>query len=356
MPAPTFAEQPLDTTVLNKLAAADVDEPTDVPGVMWSHVRPVTVVYGERSGLALDPVNVAEGRLRELRQMNNHHVYDYVPLAEIPKGQRIETARWLDDLNPAAEDPEAVRSRVDDQMARDECFQGTPPLKAVRAIISLASSKQPLGRRIIGLWDARVAFFHALMDEPTVVMPPKQLRRHGYLLVLRRALYGTRQASRLFGQLVADVLRDPGLIALKCIPNVYHHPQRDIDLVAHGDDFMADAEDHQLDLLEKILDDAIELKKVGRIGPGQQSSGHMLKREIRWNPEGFSWEADRSLIPKLLEGLGLEKAKGAPTPGTKDVGKDDRDSLDVLDDAERKIVQSAVRTEACLALLLPGDA
>ena len=141
MPAPTFAEQPLDTTVLNKLAAADVDEPTDVPGVMWSHVRPVTVVYGERSGLALDPVNVAEGRLRELRQMNNHHVYDYVPLAEIPKGQRIETARWLDDLNPAAEDPEAVRSRVDDQMARDECFQGTPPLKAVRAIISLASSK-----------------------------------------------------------------------------------------------------------------------------------------------------------------------------------------------------------------------
>jgi len=156
--------------------------------------------------------------------------------------------------------------------------------------------------------------------------------------------------------LVADVLRDPGFIALKCIPNVYHHPQRDIDLVAHGDDFMADAEDHQLDLLEKILDDAIELKKVGRIGPGQQSSGHMLKREIRWNPEGFSWEADRSLIPKLLEGLGLEKAKGAPTPGTKDVGKDDRDSLDVLDDAERKIVQSAVRTEACLALLLPGDA
>lgn len=265
MPAPTFAEQPLDTTVLNELAAADVDEPTDVPGVMWSHVRPVTVVYGERSGLALDPVNVAEGRLREFRQMNNHYIYDYVPLAEIPKGQRIETARWLDDLNPAAEDPEAVRSRVDDQMARDECFQGTPLLKAVRAIISLASSKQPLGRRIIGLWDARVAFFHALMDEPTVVMPPKQLRHHGYLLVLRRALYGTRQASRVFGQLVADVLRDPEFIALKCIPNVYHHPQRDIDLVGHGDGFMADAEDHQLDLLEKILDDAIELKNVGKI-------------------------------------------------------------------------------------------
>ena len=154
MPAPTFAEQPLDTTVLNKLAAADVDEPTDVPGVMWSHVRPVTVVYGERSGLALDPVNVAEGRLRELRQMNNHHVYDYVPLAEIPKGQRIETARWLDDLNPAAEDPEAVRSRVDDQMARDECFQGTPPLKAVRV-----RRRRPGGTRGAGVEPAVVVAF-----------------------------------------------------------------------------------------------------------------------------------------------------------------------------------------------------
>jgi hypothetical protein len=108
-----------------------------------------------------------------------------------------------------------------------------------------------------------------------------------------------------------------------------------------------------LDFLEKILDDAIELKKVGRIGPGQQSSGHMLKREIRWNPEGFSWEADPSLIPKLLEGLGLEKAKGAPTPGTKDVGKDDRDSMDVLDDAERKIVQSAAGLEQYIALDRP---
>ena len=59
------------------------------------------------------------------------------------------------------------------------------------------------------------------------------------------------------------------------------------------------------------------------------------------------------LIPKLLEGLGLEKAKGAPTSGTKDVGKDDRDSLDVLDDAERKIVQSAAGLEQYIALDRP---
>ena len=29
------------------------------------------------------------------------------------------------------------------------------------------------------------------------------------------------------------------------VPNTYHHPQRDIDTVMHGDDFVAVAEDGQ---------------------------------------------------------------------------------------------------------------
>ncbi len=67
--------------------------------------------------------------------------------------------------------------------------------------------------------------------------------------VLRRALYGTRRASLLFGKLIGEVLRAAGFQVLQCIPNAYHHPQRDIDVVVHGDDFMVDAEDHQLDYI-----------------------------------------------------------------------------------------------------------
>jgi hypothetical protein len=156
--APVAQVQAPEVIAINELSDAKADKPTDVPGVLWRRVRPTAVLYGERTGVARDANKVAEGRLRELRQMNDHHVYDYIPESEIPKGQRIETARRLDDLKLTAEDPSAVRSRIIvqqyNQTCRDDVFQGTPPLKAVSLILSLASTKQPLGRRVIGIWDS----------------------------------------------------------------------------------------------------------------------------------------------------------------------------------------------------------
>ena len=56
------------------------------------------------------------------------------------------------------------------------------------------------GRKVCGIWDVSVAFFHSPMDEFTVVRPPVELRVRGKLWVLNRALYGTRMASRCFGK------------------------------------------------------------------------------------------------------------------------------------------------------------
>jgi hypothetical protein len=52
-------------------------------------------------------------------------------------------------------------------------------------------------------------------------------------------------------------------------------------------------------------------------------------------------------------GEGLAQAKGAPTPGNKDVGKDDRDSLDVLSESDKKVAQSAAGLEQYIALDRP---
>ena len=32
--------------------------------------------------------------------MNDHHVYDWIDEAGIPKGTKIETSRWCDDIKP----------------------------------------------------------------------------------------------------------------------------------------------------------------------------------------------------------------------------------------------------------------
>ena len=76
-------------------------------------------------------------------------------------------------------------------------------------------------------------------------------------------------ASRCFGKLVAEVLTNAQFETVSIVPNTYHHPQKDIDTVVHGDDFVAVAEDGQLDHFEQFLEKSMEIKRVGRIGPGR---------------------------------------------------------------------------------------
>ena len=112
-------------------------------------------------------------------------------------------------------------------------------------------------------------------------------------------------ASRCFGKLVAEVLTDARFETVSIVPNTYHHPQRDIDTVVHGDDFVAVAEDGQLDHFEQVLDNSMEIKQVGRIGPGPSSTGRVLKRVVNWCGDGFTWEADPKLTETLLNMLNL---------------------------------------------------
>ena len=49
---------------------------------------------------------------------------------------------------------------------------GTPPLKVLRMLLALATSKGSHRQKVCGIWDVSVAFFHSPMDEFTVVRPP----------------------------------------------------------------------------------------------------------------------------------------------------------------------------------------
>ena len=101
---------------------------------------------------------------------------------------------------------------------RDEVHQGTPPLKVLRMLLASATSKDAHRRKVCGIWDVSVAFFHSSMDEYTVVRPLPGLRVKSKLWVLNRALYGTRMASRCFGKLVAEVLTDARFKTVSIVP------------------------------------------------------------------------------------------------------------------------------------------
>ena len=58
----------------------------------------------------------------------------------------------------------------------------------------------------------------------------------------------------------------------------------------------------------------------------------------------------------MLKLLNLTGGKGATVPGTKEVGKDDRDVNSELEDAEVKVVQAAAGLEQYIALDRPDIA
>ena len=173
----------------------DMQQPdTDIPGEWGCQVEPKSDLYGDRTGMLMDPETMVKGRLTELKHMNDHHVYDWIDEADIDG------------------DETKVRSRVVVQqynsVKRDEVHQGTPPLKVLRMLLASATSKDAHRRKVWNLGRQRGVFFHSLMDEYTVVRPPPGVRVKGKLWVLNRALHGTRMVSRFFGKLVAGVLTD----------------------------------------------------------------------------------------------------------------------------------------------------
>ena len=143
--------------------------------------------------------------------------------------------------------------QVNDGTCRSDVFAGTPPLRAARIIVPMAASKHPKRRRVVGLHDARVVFFHAVMDEEVYVRPPPGLRRPGKLWRLLRALYGTRKAAQLWQTHYSKVFTDGGFTVVKCVPGTFYSEALNLEVVAHCDDFLSASTDESQDAFDRLL-------------------------------------------------------------------------------------------------------
>ena len=288
-----------------------------------------SVVYDARSGEELDLDLVRVGRLGELDQMAKHQVYREVPAAQA-WGRRVK-ARWVDEYRRKDGNTE-VRSRLVamefNLYVRDDVNASTPPLAAIRAVISMAASKS--GTRFLAVYDVSVAFFHATIDEDITVLPPPGAGRPGHVWILLKAMYGTRRAAQLWQEHLAGVFKSGNWRRIGNIAGAYYEPNLDIALVIHGDDFLAEGTAECLNELDKLLFSAMDVKAMPRIGPGAASSGKYLKRIIKWENDEFTWEADPKHVARTIEILNLADAKPADTPGTKTTGASMRDALDPL--------------------------
>ena len=286
-------------------------------------------VYDEYTGDVLPPRLVRAAREEEVSVMEapEWHVWDVVDEREALRvtGKKPLKGRWVDTNKGDRENPQ-IRSRwCAKEVATyktDAFFASTPPLEAMRLIMSEAATTRS-GRRgeelKLMLLDAKKAHLHAPAVRPVYVELPPERATPGKCCRLRRCLYGTRDAPQQWERFAARSLEALGFTRGRACATCFYHRDRQLRCLVHGDDFLFSGSDANLDWVKTKLAKDILFKDGGRLGGGanDQKEIRCLNRVLRWTPAGFELEADPRHAEILSSMLG-EGATPVKTPGVKE--------------------------------------
>ena len=188
----------------------------------------------------------------------------------------------------------------------DHFFAATPPLEALRLLLSKVASGRTCGTggRQILVVDARKAHLHAFAERELYVQLPPEVAQAGQCARLLRSLYGTRDSPALWEAFLAEQLHQLGFRRGEASPCCFRHKTRDLPCVVHGDDFVFAGNDSDLAWTAKSMEAKFLVKMIGRLGgdKGDDRELRILNRVIRWTPEGVTYEADPRHADILLKG------------------------------------------------------
>ena len=102
---------------------------------------------------------------------------------------------------------------------------------------------------------------------------PPELGLHKLLVAKQtRCVYGTCNAGMTWEQCYRDALEHIGFSSGVSNPCLFHHAERDVSVVVHGDYFTAAGTDADLNWYTSELQKVFEIKVRGRIGEGTEET------------------------------------------------------------------------------------
>ena len=264
--------------------------------------------------VVLDPKLVRQARLEELQEIHGFKVYEKVPISECIRvtGRKPIGCRWSDTNKGDQQNPK-YRSRLcaKEFKATDPnkagCFAATPPLEALRFMISLCMTEwsddidRQRGKK--GKWkllfmDAARAHFHSPVREAIYVDLCPEEAEEGFCMKLLKSMYGTRQAASNWEHFYAEVLRDAGFIQGVSNPCLFLHPERRIRVWVHGDDFV----------MLGVHGDLLWAENCER--PHQDEAHRSFRSRSRRRPRGFLSKQN----PQMESGTRSHRVGGRPPP------------------------------------------
>ena len=162
----------------------------------------------------LEPQLVKDARKLEMEYFERLGVYEKVERAHQQKtGGQIIGTRWVDVNKGDSEDPN-YRSRLVGREfntgVNNALYAATPPLEALRLVVSYAATDVPGGkRRQVMVNDVRRAYFYAKATRDVYIELPQEDPDFGSgnICKLRLCLYGTRDAAKGWQAIVSKRAR-----------------------------------------------------------------------------------------------------------------------------------------------------
>ena len=297
--------------------------------------------WDSASGQPLDPELVRKARHEEVQYIRQSKLYNIVPIEECYQYTRRAPikGKWVD-LNKGDNEHKQYRSRYCakefNKGANPELFAATPPLEALRALVSIVASNRHVKEgedMVLMLADVSRAFFYAPVTRRVYVdLPPEEgVDTSKFCARLNFSLYGTRDAPLNWHRTYRDHLLGLGFRQSRVSPCVFWHRDRRLRVLIHGDDYVCGGPRSQVAWFQKELSRKFKIK-AEVLGPAaeEEKEVRILNRVLRWTATGIEYEADPRHHEIIIRELGLVNAKSLSSPGSKDVPRqpDDCELLD----------------------------
>ena len=151
---------------------------------------------------------------------------------------------------------------------------------------------------------------------------------------LKRALYGLKNAPKLWQQHLAATLESQGFRRMKSDPNLYYSVLRKVYILCYVDDLMVFGDKKAVADVVESLQKELLLRVTEELSEGQEAT--FLGRRMRRTSTSVEKFMETSYIDRILEQAGMKTCKAAPTPGTDALEKGKAELAEALSPEEHQ--------------------
>lgn len=252
-------------------------------------------------------------------------------LVDLPADRKAIGCRWVFKRKVDANGDHCFKARLVAQgFAQrygedyDQVFAPVIRHTTLRTFLAVAAKR----KYVVHHFDAKTAFLNGNLDEVIFMkQPPGFEEEPNKVCLLKKSIYGLKQAARAWNQAVHRVLMSGNFTQSKADPCLYtkvvesHH----VYVLVYVDDLVvASDEEKFIEDTAKLLKGSFEIKCLGPIK-------HYLGLEVSRDSNGNFMVSQTSYIRKVITEIGLQDSKASAYPLDPNYGKTISNGVALLD-------------------------